>query len=79
MKTLTVMCKYILSLRYFFKTWLASISNFKVQVLHALYIEVQKGFTFSIKMDLSKVWCCVFDAEAQVELPLLHCGDGLVY
>lgn len=39
---------------YFFKTWLASISNFKVQVLHALYIEVQRGFTFSIKMDLSK-------------------------
>lgn len=38
---------------YFFKTWLASISNFKVQVLHALYIEVQRGFTFSIKMDLS--------------------------
>ena len=64
MKNLTVMCKYILSLKYFFKIWLASISNFKVQVLNALYIEVQKGFTFSIKMDLSNVWCHGFDAEA---------------
>lgn len=28
-------------------------------MLHALYIEVQKGFTFSIKMDLSNVCCCI--------------------
>lgn len=62
MKKFTIMCKYIhiYSLRYFFKTWLASISNFKVQVLPALYIEVQKGFTFSIKMDLSNICFCVF-------------------
>lgn len=60
-KKWTIICTYIHPLRYFFKTWLASISNFNLQVLHALYIEVQKGFTFSIKMDLSKICFCVFD------------------
>ena len=42
-------------------------------MLHALYIEVQKGFTFSIKMDLSEVWCCVFDA--QVRFPVGSPGE----
>lgn len=39
---------------YFFKT-LACFYLLKVQVLHmALYIKVERGFTFSIKRTLSK-------------------------
>lgn len=39
---------------YFFKT-LACFYLLKVQVLHmALYIKVERGFTFSIKKTLSK-------------------------
>lgn len=41
---------------YFFKT-LACFYLLKVQVLHmALYIKVERGFTFSIKRTLSKKW-----------------------
>lgn len=42
-----------------------------MQVLHALYIEVQKGFTFSIKMDLSNGGG-VFDAQAGLTFEYSH-------
>lgn len=74
-KKWTIICTYIHPLRYFFKTWLASISNFNLQVLHALYIEVQKGFTFSIKMDLSKICFCVFDWGLRVNG---SCSQGAI-
>lgn len=59
---LTMLCKYIhiyIHWCIFLKHGLLQFQILKVQVLHALYIEVQRGFTFSIKMDLSKM-CFVF-------------------